>query len=73
MTVNEIPAVEYADDQIRKFKIQRQEALYREGKIGLEDYAKQLRRITQQWTQQNESNKRHSAFSQPFTNSDTSV
>ncbi len=72
MTVNEIPAIEYADEQIRKCKVQRQESLYRNGKISLETYAEELRRITTTWTQQNESNQRHSAFSQHSKNSHTS-
>ncbi len=75
MKINSIPAVEYADDQIRKFKIQRVESLYRSGKIELEDYAKELRRITQQWNQatQKWNNGKGSSFYQPYKNSHTSA
>ena len=71
MKINELPAIEYADDQIRKFKVQRVEALYRAGKIELTQYATALRRITQEWTEQ--TTKRSLDSRQPFKNSDTSA
>jgi len=48
MNIHDIQAVDYADDQIKQWRMQRYKQRYTEGIISLQEYAHHLRRINQE-------------------------